>query len=157
MIRVSSTQPPWLSERAREVFHLANQEAHRLGHCAVGAEHLLLGLVKEGISPASWVLRFVGFSLPWLRGQVEQRRPRADDKGLVPGALPYSPDLAAYVERIETAAAGKGAVLTPTHLLAGLVRCPDSLAGRMLKRRRIRWWLLRWLLRRVPGPVGVSR
>ena len=37
-----------LSERARKVLQLANEEARRLGHEWVGTEYLLLGLVAEG-------------------------------------------------------------------------------------------------------------
>jgi ATP-dependent Clp protease ATP-binding subunit ClpC len=152
MIRVSSSLPPWLSGRARKAFQLANQEAHRLGHRTVGTEHLLLGLCKEGISPASWALRFTGFSLHWLRRQVEASHPRAAAEEMLPGALPYAADLAAYVERIEAAADGRGAVLTPSHLLAGLVHDPESQARDILRRRRLRWSLLRWMLHRAVEP-----
>ena len=40
------------TDRARRVLQLASQEAMRLGHDHVGTEHLLLGIVKEGIRAA---------------------------------------------------------------------------------------------------------
>ena len=36
------------TERAQKVIYLAKVEAKRLKHPAVGTEHLLLGLLKEG-------------------------------------------------------------------------------------------------------------
>jgi len=36
------------TERAQKVLFLARDEARRLGHPAVGTEHLLLGLLREG-------------------------------------------------------------------------------------------------------------
>ena len=37
-----------LTDRARKVMALANQEAQRFNHEYIGTEHILLGLVKEG-------------------------------------------------------------------------------------------------------------
>ena len=37
------------TDRARKVMQLANQEAQRFNHEYIGTEHILLGLVKEGI------------------------------------------------------------------------------------------------------------
>ena len=158
MIRVSYNLPDWLSDRSRKAFQLANQEAHRLHHRALGTEHLLLGLSKEGISPGAWALRFSGFDLAWLRSQVERCHPRGDDVAVLPGALPYASDLTAYVERISGSTAESAQSVTPQQLLAKLIREPDSRVGYILKRRWISWWLLRWLLRGVaePGAAGVS-
>ena len=36
-----------LTPRAKRVIELAAEDAHRLGHCYVGTEHLLMGLVRE--------------------------------------------------------------------------------------------------------------
>jgi ATP-dependent Clp protease ATP-binding subunit ClpC len=156
MIRVSSSLPLWLCDRARKAFQLANQEAHRLNHRAVGTEHLLLGLAKENISPAAWALRFAGFNLLWLRHQVERCHLRGADDEMLPGTLPYATDLTAYVERIEANAGGRGCMVTTAQLLAGLIRRPESRIGSILKRRRISWWLLRWLLRRVAEPFAAA-
>jgi ATP-dependent Clp protease ATP-binding subunit ClpC len=145
--------PAWLSERARKAFQLANQEAHRLQHRAVGTEHLLLGLAKDGVSPAAWVLKLCGFNLAWLRRQFEQRRPPGPDDELLPGSLPYAASLTSFIERIEAARASRGACVTPQQLLAGLIRAPAGDAAGILRRRRVSWWLLQWLLRRVADPA----
>jgi ATP-dependent Clp protease ATP-binding subunit ClpC len=149
MIRVSYAVPAWLSDRARKAFQLANQEAHRLRHRAIGTEHLLLGLAKEGISPGAWALRFSGFGLAWLRSQVVRCHPRGGDEEVLPGALPYATDLTTYIERLTAGKAKSAALATPQQLLAKLIRDPDSRVGKILRRRWISWCLLRWLLRRV--------
>ena len=40
------------TDRARKVMQLANQEAQRFNHEYIGTEHILLGLVKEGLGHA---------------------------------------------------------------------------------------------------------
>ena len=39
------------TDRARKVMQLANQEAQRFNHEYIGTEHVLLGLIKEALSP----------------------------------------------------------------------------------------------------------
>ena len=151
MIRVSfrDSVPALLSARARKAFQLANQEAQRLNHRAVGTEHLLLGLAKEGASPGAWALRWSGFDLAWLRRQVERRHPPESGAEVLPGALPYAAELVEYLDRITAGAYQQSASTTPQQLLAGLVREPNGRVADILTRRRISWWLVRWLLRRV--------
>ena len=43
--------------RARKVILIAREEATRLHHDAVGTEHVLLGLIREGDGGAARVLR----------------------------------------------------------------------------------------------------
>ncbi len=148
--------PAWLSARARKAFQLANQEAHRLGHRAVGIEHLFLGLAKEGTSPGARALRFSGFTLAWLRGQVEEVCPPGSDDEVLPGSLPYTRELTAFVERTGAGLAGRRAVVEPQHLLAGLVRGPGGRVGRILRRRWLSWLLLRWWLRGVAEPGAAA-
>jgi hypothetical protein len=68
----SATSPSeiTLSPRTKKVIELAIDEARKLGHDAVGTEHLLLGLVREGEGIASGVLASLGVSLETVRHQV---------------------------------------------------------------------------------------
>jgi ATP-dependent Clp protease ATP-binding subunit ClpC len=100
-----------LSDRARKAFQLAHQEAHRLNHEEVDTIHLLLGVAKESISAGSTVLQAAGFDLPWLRRELERRRPRGKSLVALPGALPYSRDLQEFV--ILTLSAGESTGLLP--------------------------------------------
>ena len=45
------------TQRARRVLSLAQEEAERLRHGAIGTEHLLLGLMREEGGVAGRVLR----------------------------------------------------------------------------------------------------
>jgi diadenosine tetraphosphate (Ap4A) HIT family hydrolase len=71
--RNESTTPPseiTLSPRLKKVIELAIEEAKKLGHSHVGTEHLLLGIVREGESIASGVLRSLGVELEKIRDQT---------------------------------------------------------------------------------------
>src|SRR5918911_1687217 len=59
-----------LTPRAKKVIELAVDEARRLNHQYIGAEHLLLGLVREGEGIAAGVLESLGVSLDRVRAQV---------------------------------------------------------------------------------------
>ncbi len=59
-----------LSPRTRKVIELAIDEARRLGQATVGAEHILLGLVREGQGIASGVLESLGVTMDKVRQQV---------------------------------------------------------------------------------------
>ncbi len=48
--------------RARQVVVLAQEEARRLGHSAIGTEHVLLGLLAEGCGVAAQTLANLGLS-----------------------------------------------------------------------------------------------
>jgi ATP-dependent Clp protease ATP-binding subunit ClpC len=84
--------------RARKVFQLANQEAHRLNHGRIGAEHLLLGMVKDDYGLASRVLRDRGCFLRTGRAEVEKSAP-APPEGVTPGALAWAADVHRVVRR----------------------------------------------------------
>src|SRR3990170_4441604 len=58
------------TERARRVIILAQEEAKRLNHSAVGTEHILLGIIREGEGVASKVLESLNISPERVRAQV---------------------------------------------------------------------------------------
>lgn len=43
-----------MDDHARKAMQLANQEAERFNHEYIGAEHILLGVVKEELVSAPW-------------------------------------------------------------------------------------------------------
>ncbi|HEY3810332.1 MAG TPA: Clp protease N-terminal domain-containing protein [Acidimicrobiales bacterium] len=55
------------SDQARNAVELARTEASRLGHGHVGTEHLLLGILAEGDTPAARALTSSGASLAGCR------------------------------------------------------------------------------------------
>jgi ATP-dependent Clp protease ATP-binding subunit ClpC len=59
-----------LTPRAKHVIELAVDEARRLNHHAIGTEHLLLGLVREGEGFAVGVLESLGVRLERVRTET---------------------------------------------------------------------------------------
>jgi ATP-dependent Clp protease ATP-binding subunit ClpA len=59
-----------LTPRTKKVIELAADEAHRLNHDAIGTEHLLLGLVREGEGIAAGILESLGVSLKKVRTET---------------------------------------------------------------------------------------
>jgi hypothetical protein len=79
------------SEHAHRVLDLARKEAALLGHCYLGPEHLVLGILRHGGSGASRVLETNGVDL--AAAQTELRR--LADRGVVPGPRPSDAELLA--------------------------------------------------------------
>ncbi len=68
------TETPPLTDRARQVFPLAAQEARRFGKSSVGTDHLLLGLVLMGFGAAASVLLQQGVTVDALRAEILKAR-----------------------------------------------------------------------------------
>ena len=60
------------SNRVKEVLSLSREEALRLGHSYIGAEHLLLGILRGGEGSALILLKRLGVPLEELRQRVEE-------------------------------------------------------------------------------------
>jgi ATP-dependent Clp protease ATP-binding subunit ClpC len=56
--------------RAKKVLELSLREALQLGHDYIGAEHILLGLIREGEGVAAQVLKALGTELQKVREAV---------------------------------------------------------------------------------------
>jgi len=61
-----------LTDKARRVFELANEEAVRHKHEYIGTEHILSGLVQEGTGVGAVVLRNLGINIERIRAQVKK-------------------------------------------------------------------------------------
>ncbi|MCX7799163.1 MAG: ATP-dependent Clp protease ATP-binding subunit [Fimbriimonadales bacterium] len=121
------------TERARKVVFYAQEEAQKFGEGYVSTEHLLLGLVREQDSVAARVLDKLGVSLSRIRTEVEKQLPRGDvrnnqEMSLTPRAKRVI-DLA-YDEARNL----NNNYIGTEHLLLGLIREGDGLAGRVLSK-----------------------
>lgn len=119
------------TERAKKVVFFAQEEAQKFGEGYVSTEHLLLGLVREQDSVAARVLERLGVGLNKIRSEVEKQLPRGDarqsqDMTLTPRAKRVI-DLA-YDEARNL----NNNYIGTEHLLLGLIREGDGLAGRVL-------------------------
>jgi ATP-dependent Clp protease ATP-binding subunit ClpC len=119
------------TERARKVVFYAQEEAQRFGEGYVSTEHLLLGLVREPDSVAARVLDRLSVNLSKIRSEVEKQLPKGDPRN--------SPDmsLTPRAKRVIDLAYDEARNLNNNyigteHLLLGLIREGDGLAGRVL-------------------------
>src|SRR5512136_1147950 len=119
------------TERARRVVFFAQEEAGRLGENYVSTEHLLLGLVRENDSVAARILDRLGVSLGRIRSEIERQVARGD------GQLGREMQLTPRAKRVIDLAYDEARQLNNNyigteHLLLGLVREGEGLAGRVL-------------------------
>jgi ATP-dependent Clp protease ATP-binding subunit ClpC len=85
------------TERARRVVVLATEEARNRRHEAVGPEHLLMGILRDGGGSVFHMLEQLYVSPETLRAEVE--RVLSETPGSATGGDPtFSPDLKAVLE-----------------------------------------------------------
>jgi ATP-dependent Clp protease ATP-binding subunit ClpC len=120
------------TERARRVIILAQEEAKRLNHSAVGTEHILLGTVREGEGVASKVLESLNISPERVRAEIESaigRSERTPDEEVT-----FTPRAKKVLELALDEARRLGHNYIGTeHLLLGLIREGEGVAARVLE------------------------
>ena len=129
--------------RAKQVVENAIHEAIALNHKYVGTEHMLLGLISDADSIAAQVLINHGISLEQAREIVTNLL------GGEPASNEPDPDTNQKPYRSDTTRSLNQAIqfmwnhtkpdktVTTAHLLAALLRVPDSLASRILSQHGI--------------------
>ena len=118
------------SERGMQTVMLAFEEAEGLGQGYVGAEHLLLGLLRESKGTAYEVLASVDITLDrvreQVRGMVAATEATRDD-------VQSNDEASEVFEHAEREARALGhESLNPEHILVGLTREENSPGTRML-------------------------
>jgi ATP-dependent Clp protease ATP-binding subunit ClpC len=120
------------TERARRVIILAQEEAKRLNHSAVGTEHILLGIIREGEGVASKVLESLTISPDRVRAEIEGaigRGERAPNEEVA-----FTPRAKKVLELALDEARRLGHNYIGTeHLLLGLIREGEGVAARVLE------------------------
>ncbi|MFO0895217.1 MAG: ATP-dependent Clp protease ATP-binding subunit [Phycisphaerales bacterium] len=121
-----------LTDRARKVMALANQEAQRFNHEYIGTEHILLGLVKEGSGVGANVLKNLDIDLRKVRLEVE-KLVKSGPEMVTMGKLPQTPRAKKVIEyAIEEARHLNHNYVGTEHLLLGLLREQDGVAAQVL-------------------------
>jgi ATP-dependent Clp protease ATP-binding subunit ClpA len=120
------------TDRARRVVVLAQEEARMLDHNYIGTEHILLGLVHEGDGLAARALTELDVSLDAVRDRVEAHIGRG--KQPPAGHIPFTPRAKKVLELSlkESLQLGHNHIGTE-HILLGLMREGDGVAGRVLE------------------------
>ena len=121
-----------LTDRARKVMALANQEAQRFNHEYIGTEHILLGLVKEASGVGANVLKNLTIDLRKVRLEVE-KLVKSGPEMVTMGKLPQTPRAKKVLEyAIEEARNLNHNYVGTEHLLLGLLREQDGVAAQVL-------------------------
>jgi hypothetical protein len=123
--------PGELTDRARSVLVLAQEEARLLNHSFIGTEHILLGLIHEGKGLAAKALESFGISLEAVRSELGRSM---GPLGSAPtGSLPFTPRAKEVLELSKRDARQLGHDYVGTgHLLLGLVREGEGVAAMLL-------------------------
>src|SRR5580698_5386351 len=121
------------TERARRVVFFSQEEAGRLGENYVSTEHMLLGLVRESDSVAARILTNMAVSLADIREAVEKQVTRGE------GRLGQDMQLTPRAKKVIDLAYDEARQLSNNyigteHLLLGLIREGEGLAGRVLSK-----------------------
>ena len=126
-------QPPQFTPRAQQTLALARQEAVRLNHNFVGTEHVLLGLIGQGQGVAVTVLQRLGLDLENVRQQVGKEI-RGGAVPNIGGNIPYTPRMRKVLLLAAKEAKALNHLYVGTeHILLGLLREGDGVAGKVLK------------------------
>lgn len=120
-----------LSEAAKRVMALAADEARALNHDYVGTEHILLGLLH---GDAGGTLQRLGLNSQRVRSEVAKLVSRGPQASLR-ADLPLTPRAGRVIELAsEEATCVSLPQVEPEHLLIGLVRQLDGVAGLVMKK-----------------------
>lgn len=122
------------TDRAKNVLHLAQEEAENLSCNAIAPEHLLLGLIREGGSIAARVLQHLGLGLSEARSIVTSLTTPGEDV-----ILNDYPLLTLDAQRVIEASIAEAQQLNhsyvgPEHILLGLMREGDTAVINILDR-----------------------
>ena len=119
--------------RAQQVLAHARREADRFNHHYIGTEHLLLGLLKLGKGVAVTILENLGVELTAVRKQVEEQIGRGTEPQ-AEGNIPYTPRVRKVLAMANREAQELNHTYVGTeHLLLGLIRDGDGVAGQILR------------------------
>ena len=134
-----------LSDDARSVMVLAQEEARLLSHQYLGTEHLLLGLIREERGVAAQVLETVDIHLDPVRVQVKVIVGEGDQRPS--GHIPFTPNAAAALQRSPRLA---GTVADPwintEHILLAIIDGNQNSALKVLRALDVNLDTLRALL-----------
>jgi len=124
------------SQSAQDILTLGEQEAKRLNHNFVGTGHLLLALVKDTPTTASELLKNLGIDLTKIPVEIETNINQRSSIEAVETGLTSAVKEAIELSIAEAKRLGAKEVQTE-HIVLGLIRQSDGIAGSLLKNRGI--------------------
>lgn len=126
------------TERARRVVFFARYEVSQLAGSAIDTEHLLLGLLREGGGVLGPILQRAGVKSTAVRKQIEARIiPEQSVSTSVDIPLSAAAKRALQYAHEESENLGADSIGTE-HILLGLLREPETVAGEILRAHGLR-------------------
>ncbi len=123
------------SPRLNDVLSFSREEALRLGHSAIGTEHLLLGILREGEGSAAMILKQLSVDLNALRKVVEsaiQSNEKSDYTNSDHIELKQQAARAVKLTYLELKVF-KSTEIKTAHLLLSMLKDEDSVVTRALQ------------------------
>jgi ATP-dependent Clp protease ATP-binding subunit ClpC len=122
-----------LTDQARQVLEIAQQEARSLNHDFVGTEHLLLALLHDDASESADVLRSFGLDAERVRREIEKLITRGSGEIERSGELPLTPRARRAIDCAgEIARLVDQKLIGTEHLIIGLFREEEGFAAMAL-------------------------
>jgi len=133
------------TQRARNAVIHAQEEARQLNHPAIGTEHILLGLLREGEGVGARALLNLGLDLEKVRQEITRLIGQDNTSGEKPaGDLPITPRAKKVFNLAFDEARLQGVNYVGTeHLLLALIREEEGVAGQVLMSMGVRLDLVR--------------
>ncbi|MEK7308174.1 MAG: ATP-dependent Clp protease ATP-binding subunit [Nitrospirota bacterium] len=121
------------TERGRKVIIYAKEEAEKRQNDYLGTEHLLLALLREEDSLPIIILKKMGLSPNEIRVEVGRSLPSGSNV-LTFGDIPFTPRAKKVLElAVEEARLLGHSYIGSEHLLIGLIREEEGIAGKVLR------------------------
>ncbi len=121
------------TERGRKVIIFAKEEAEKRQNDYLGTEHLLLAILREDDGLPVAILKKMGLTVEELRMEIERNLP-AGMNLLTFGDIPFTPRAKKVLElAVEEARLLGHNYIGSEHLLLGLIREDEGIAGKILR------------------------
>ena len=121
------------TERGRKVIIFAKEEAEKRQNDYLGTEHLLLAILREDDGLPLAILKKMGLTVEELRMEIERNLP-AGMNLLTFGDIPFTPRAKKVLElAVEEARLLGHNYIGSEHLLLGLIREDEGIAGKILR------------------------
>lgn len=121
------------TERGRKVIIFAKEEAEKRQNDYLGTEHLLLAILREDDGLPVAILKKMGLTIEELRMEIERNLP-AGMNLLTFGDIPFTPRAKKVLElAVEEARLLGHNYIGSEHLLLGLIREDEGIAGKILR------------------------
>jgi ATP-dependent Clp protease ATP-binding subunit ClpC len=121
------------TERGRKIIIYAKEEAEKRQNDYLGTEHLFLAILREEDSLPMMILKKLGLSAEELRIEIERNLPSGVSAPTF-GDIPFTPRAKRVLElAVEEARLLGHSYIGSEHLLIGLIREEEGIAGKILR------------------------